>query len=70
MGNFFCRIPAPVFQIGHVDCAEPEKPLPHEHDGGAAQARGEPHGGGKHPLPLHQAVRRVPVLHQRDPITV
>lgn len=59
-----------MLQIGHVDRPEPEEPLPHEHDGGAAEAGGEPHGRGQHPLPLHQAVRRVPVLHQRDPITV
>jgi hypothetical protein len=59
-----CRFPVALFQVGGGDRAEPEEPLPHEHDRGAAPARSEPHGGGQHPFAVDKAVRRFSVFHQ------
>ena len=42
--------------------------VPPEPDRGPAARAGGQHGGAEHPQPHHQALRQLPVLHQRHPV--
>lgn len=64
------RFAAAVLQVGSGDRSESEEQVPPEHDRGAAAAGSGQNGGGEHTLAVHQTVRRLPVFHQRNFITM
>ena len=70
--NFFLlfvnRFAASLFYVQRIDGSEHEGPFPLEHDRGAAPPSRRLDGGPVHQLPHHQALRRVPVLHKRNPV--
>ena len=62
------RFAASLFYVQRIDGSEHEGPFPLEHDRGAAPPSRRLDGGPVHQLPHHQALRRVPVLHKRNPV--
>ncbi len=70
MRSFFSRLPAALLHVLLLGLlrALAQVPLPHVADGGAAALARRHHGRAEHQLHHHQALRRVPVHHQRDPV--
>lgn len=61
-------LPAALLQERRQRHTRTPGPLPHGADRGAAAAPGGQHGGVQHALAHHQALRQLPVHHQRHPL--
>lgn len=65
---FKFRFSTSLFHFQLIDGAEHEGPLPPEHDGGAVALACRLHGRAVHQLPHDQTLRRIPILHKRNPL--
>lgn len=64
----FSRLATSLLHFQRVHGAEHEGPVPRQHDGGAAAPARRQLGRAVNQFTHDQALRRVPVLHQRDPV--
>ena len=66
--QFTSRVSTSVFHFERFHRSEHEEPIPHQHDGGPAAHARRLNGRPVHQLSHDQALRRLPVLHQRNPL--